>query len=62
MTIDRAKSRFIAVRNRAYSPSVFFGPFNRLEDVFKFSEDHDVAVAIHELIDPAESSPEDWWD
>ena len=54
-------SRFVAVRHRPMSPSVYFGPFDSLDDLRDFADAHDISVGVIELIDPAQSSPEDWW-
>ena len=52
---------FVAVRHRAFgSPSVHFGPFVTLDELFAWSEKHGLVVAVMSLVDP-ESDESTWW-
>ena len=52
---------FIAVRHRASgSSSVYFGPFNSLEEISKFAKDNHVMVGAIKLVSP-DSDPNTWW-
>lgn len=57
----RTYTKYIARKSRAHGPDVFFGPFDSWAELKAFADAHDISVAILQLIDPAKSSPEDWW-
>ena len=52
---------YIAVKHRAAgSPSVHFGPFATLAELFEWATKNGLTVAVVELTDP-DSSPDEWW-
>ncbi len=54
--------RWIAVRHRAMSTSVYFGPFDTIDEAAEFATAQQLFMEFIPIIDPTEEPSEWWWD
>lgn len=61
VAVDDRKTVYVAVKHRAAgSSSIFFGPFNSIDDLQAWCIINQITVGVIELVNP-ESDESTWW-